>query len=381
MYPPSSLILGMSIGLISILLIKLLFQIRRSPMALWLSVLGISCLSYMLMPFGPQETSFLNSLWRMLAPAAAVAILGISKCLFLEEPKLSKFEWTVTVAYMSLSIINIDLGQVLIQEEAIAKILFSTVPQILMISQVLSALYFTLEHINTDLVESRRKFRIIFFLIISLYLIVFLVSGLIYDYQFPYWLQLTHELMLLTLWSSIHIWLFEFRTGEIINLTGQSSITQLNTMASSSGIHEQSLEQVNSVPPIDEELAGGDSSTEKLSPFDKKMLNQLEELMSKGKTYRKAGLTISSLANLTELPEHQLRRVINQNLGYRNFNKYLNQYRISEATAILSDASAVSSPISVIAMDVGFNSLAPFNRAFKESKGLSPRDYRKKYCT
>jgi AraC-like DNA-binding protein len=369
----------MTIGLITILLFQLLFHIKHSPMARWLSVMGISCLAYLLMAFSSQEGTFLNSILRMFAPAAAVAILGMSKCLFLEEPKLSKPEWIVTVAYMGLSIINVVPGQELVQPEVAAKILFSTTPQVLMISLVLSALYFTLEHLHTDLVEARRRVRIIFILIIAFYSTVFLVSGLIYDYQFPHWLLLTHQIALLITWSSVHIWLFKFRAGEVVNMTGQAEATGLYALVDAPPL-ERSREQADSPLPVEEELAVVGGSTEKFSPVDKRILTQLEALMSEAKAYRKPGLTISSLANLIELQEHQLRRVINQNLGYRNFNKYLNQYRIAEAAAILSDVSAASTSISVIAMDVGFNSLAPFNRAFKASKGLSPRDYRKKYC-
>jgi hypothetical protein len=38
-----------------------------------------------------------------------------------------------------------------------------------------------------------------------------------------------------------------------------------------------------------------------------------------------------------DLPEYQLRQVINEGLGHRNFNAFLNRYRIGEAKAALSD--------------------------------------------
>ena len=69
--------------------------------------------------------------------------------------------------------------------------------------------------------------------------------------------------------------------------------------------------------------------------------------------------------------------MINQHLGFRNFNTYLNSYRIQEATEILADPLNASTPILNVAMEVGFNSLAPFNRAFKAATGLTPREFRK----
>jgi AraC-like DNA-binding protein len=58
-----------------------------------------------------------------------------------------------------------------------------------------------------------------------------------------------------------------------------------------------------------------------------------------------------------------LRRLINQRLGYRNFNVFLNEHRIAEAKAALADPSQAEVPVITIAMDAGFQSLGPFNRA------------------
>jgi len=35
-------------------------------------------------------------------------------------------------------------------------------------------------------------------------------------------------------------------------------------------------------------------------------------------------------------------------------------------------------PVITIAMDAGFQSLGPFNRAFKETTGVTPTEYRRK---
>lgn len=107
------------------------------------------------------------------------------------------------------------------------------------------------------------------------------------------------------------------------------------------------------------------------------LLKRLERLMTTERTYRREGLTIGSLAALMSLPEYRLRQIINEGLGYRNFNAFLNRYRIEEAKAALADLSQKDVPILTIAMDAGFQSLGPFNRAFKTDTGQTPTEFRR----
>ena len=113
-----------------------------------------------------------------------------------------------------------------------------------------------------------------------------------------------------------------------------------------------------------------------LSPSQTVLHDKLTSEMSAG-GYREAGLTIQSLAETLGAPEHRLRALINRKLGHRNFSSFLNGYRISEAKEKLADRDAVDLPILTIAMDLGYNSLAPFNRAFRAETGQTPSDFRK----
>ena len=83
------------------------------------------------------------------------------------------------------------------------------------------------------------------------------------------------------------------------------------------------------------------------------------------------------MADRLGLPEHKLRRLINQQLGWRNFNQYLNAYRLADAKAALADPLQAEVPVLTIAMDAGFQSLGPFNRAFKADTGVTPSEYRR----
>jgi AraC-like DNA-binding protein len=113
-----------------------------------------------------------------------------------------------------------------------------------------------------------------------------------------------------------------------------------------------------------------------LSPSEVVLKEKLEAAMAEG-VYRTPGLSIAGLAERLGTPEHRLRALINQRMGHRNFSAYLNRYRIAEAKALLADRDKVDLPVLTIAMDLGYNSLPPFNRAFRTETGTTPSDYRR----
>ena len=89
------------------------------------------------------------------------------------------------------------------------------------------------------------------------------------------------------------------------------------------------------------------------------------------------GLAIGTLADRLDVPEHRLRALINRRLGHRNFSAFLNTHRIAEAQRRLADPDQVDLPVLTIAMDLGYGSLAPFNRAFREAVGQTPTEFRR----
>lgn len=116
----------------------------------------------------------------------------------------------------------------------------------------------------------------------------------------------------------------------------------------------------------------------RLEPEDARLAGALDHAMTVDRVYRQDGLTIGALAARQGLTEHRLRRLINQGLGHRNFNAFLNSHRIAEARAALADPTQAQVSILTIALDTGFASLGPFNRAFKAETGLTPTDYRRR---
>lgn len=114
---------------------------------------------------------------------------------------------------------------------------------------------------------------------------------------------------------------------------------------------------------------------------DSPLLIRLNEEMTRERLYRQDGLTITAVAARLGVPEYRLRRAINQGLGARNFNAYLNGFRLAETEQALADPDQRDVPILTIALDAGFGSLAPFNRAFRDQFGCTPSEYRARALT
>ncbi len=107
------------------------------------------------------------------------------------------------------------------------------------------------------------------------------------------------------------------------------------------------------------------------------LLSKLETLMAEGEAWKREGLTIGALAEEIGAPEHKLRRLINDHLGFRNFAAFVNARRIEAAKTRLADPAKARESVSAIAFDLGFGSLGPFNRAFKEVTGQTPTEWRR----
>lgn len=102
---------------------------------------------------------------------------------------------------------------------------------------------------------------------------------------------------------------------------------------------------------------------------------RLNKAMVGKRAYAQEGLSLAQLAEQIDATPVQLREVINQALGYRNFNDFLHHYRIDEAAQRLLVQDL---PILSIALDVGYGSIGPFNRAFKQIKRVTPSEFRTK---
>jgi AraC-like DNA-binding protein len=112
------------------------------------------------------------------------------------------------------------------------------------------------------------------------------------------------------------------------------------------------------------------------SPRDRRLLAALLEALETKRVYRDEALSVGRLARQLGASERHLRQLINRQLGYRNFTDLLHAYRIREACARLREPEAAQIPVLSIALEAGFASVGPFNRAFKSRVGMTPSRFR-----
>lgn len=107
---------------------------------------------------------------------------------------------------------------------------------------------------------------------------------------------------------------------------------------------------------------------------------KLTETMQTAKPYLQSECTLRILAGLTNIPEHQLSKLLNAHGGI-SFNDFINGYRLNEAIVYLEETGKSRKTIDVIAIECGFGSRATLHRVFSKAYGTSPNAYRKKKDT
>jgi AraC-like DNA-binding protein len=201
---------------------------------------------------------------------------------------------------------------------------------------------------QADLVEPRRRLRAAIMLSIALYIVAIAIAELWFGAeQAPPALSLANAAGILAVAAAISV--------PLVSLRGEGVFAVVSTA---------------------ETIKQGDRSQPALEAADADLMNKLRSLMEVERVYRQEGLTVAALASKLGTPEHRLRRLINQQLGYRNFNAFVNGYRLADAKAALADPSQAAVPVLTIAMDAGFGSVGPFNRAFKAEVGVTPTEFR-----
>ncbi len=110
--------------------------------------------------------------------------------------------------------------------------------------------------------------------------------------------------------------------------------------------------------------------------LDPALADRLRSLIEVEQVFREEGLTIAALAERLAVHEHKVRQLINAQLGFRNFNSFLHHFRVREAQKALADPGRAHQGVAQIAYEVGYRSLGPFNKAFKELTGQTPTEFR-----
>ncbi|MDP1749164.1 MAG: AraC family transcriptional regulator [Reyranella sp.] len=226
--------------------------------------------------------------------------------------------------------------------------LVGVVVRVAVILLALLALVQTVRGWGNDLVEGRRRLRLFILIAVALHIAVTVTVELVFGHD------------------HVPLAFHALNSAALVAIAAIIAVLLLHA----------DLDSVLPVPVVAEAAPPGVTPAGD-EPIDPGLLATLERLMAIDRLYRQEGLTIGVLAGKLGLPEYRLRRAINRGLGYRNFNEYLNRHRLADAKQALVDPAQAEVPILTIALDSGFQSLGPFNRAFKGDTGMTPTEYRK----
>ncbi len=330
---------GGAAALLLLLAVLLLRQARRSPAALYGGLAALGTIAYLATSW--PDLFLLQSLWLLpfsLVSMGSLAVLFLfARACFDDEFKPS---WRDGVPWLGLVGAGFWCGCT----QSLPACYAFQAGQLLCVALIIRE---ALAGRASDLVEGRRRFRMVLVVAAATYaLFIVLMEMAERGPAFP----------------------APISAGNAAGLLGFVFLVALAELALSGRGGFVPLPQPRRPAPADP--PEGDAA-------ETVLLERLRRLMESEKAYRQEGLAIAGLAAQLAVPEYRLRRLINQRLGHRNFSSFVNGYRLAEVRAALADLAQAEVPIITIALDAGFQSLGPFNRAFKAATGMTPTDYRR----
>ncbi|MBT8145681.1 MAG: helix-turn-helix transcriptional regulator, partial [Gammaproteobacteria bacterium] len=245
-------------------------------------------------------------------------------------------------------------------------------PLITMFGLSLHVVYMGIEGRRDDLLEERRRLRIPFVIsmgVVILFTLSFVaISPLLERWLAPDNAELFVGTVTLVIYGSIFLWILA------LNL----AIFRLNIDAERLLQNPQPVDLASEQQAADNGTNGKDvrvneARVKEARVKEARLMEKINTAMDQQKLYRQTGFTIARLSQELSTSEQRLRTTINHTMGFRNFNQFLNHYRIREATRLLIESDE---PIANLAMNVGYNSLSAFNKAFKEIHNKTPRRFR-----
>ncbi|MDX3973846.1 AraC family transcriptional regulator [Shinella sp.] len=118
----------------------------------------------------------------------------------------------------------------------------------------------------------------------------------------------------------------------------------------------------------------GEATVRSETGSDKETLSAIEALMATKRVYRDVDLNLDRLARKLGIPARQISTAINRATG-KNVSQYVNEHRIAEACALLTDTDK---PVTEIMFEVGFQTKSNFNREFRRVTEMSPLEWRER---
>ena len=338
---------GGTVALLLLLALRLLLDARRAPAALYAGLFALSVAAYVVE--AAPSLLYLHALWlvplRIASIGAAAVFWLFASASFDDEFEPSwrdALPWLATVGLGCLCVFD---------QRPLACLAFQGLQLLFVALAIRQAVIGR----AADLVEGRRRFRVVLVIAAALYTAVVVVLQLLmHGPPAGAPLSTANAMGLLAL-------SFAFAAMQLSPSSRWQYKPAARPVQPTSPLYASRLRDV--VSTIDEQEAA--------------LLDKLRRLMEDDKAYREEGLSIAALSGKLGIPEYRLRRLINQRLGHRNFSTFVNGYRLAEAMAALGDPGQGEVPIVTVALDAGFQSLGPFNRAFKAHTGMTPSDFRR----
>ncbi len=330
---------GFGLACLVILLIATTRELPHSSAARVFAVFLIACSGFLLHPLAPAHWQWLTLNLEMMLPALFWLL-----CQTTFRQRLNLFSpWSAMALYSVVAPWTARIFSSHQSAEGLLLFVGWELGEVFELLIITNGFWVILADWPADLVEPRRKLRaLVLFIAGTAVLIVALAFNLGVAFA------INRALVVSIAGVAITTFLLQGRFSELSFRSGPSLPVE--------------IEQPVQVAESDPQVASQQEHVERLT-----------NLMKTG-YYRTEHLTLKMLAGKLDLPEYRTRALINKHLGYRNFNDYINQLRIAEASERL--VREPGTPVLNIALDVGYRSLSSFNRAFREIKQSTPTEFR-----
>ena len=318
-------------------------SLRDARQNLSMRLLAALCFSLiaLLIALSPANYNFPQSVSNIAAfinVPNTVLLWAFIESLLDDDYKLTVPRWTIIVSFCLLSIPlrMIDLGWLSLDRNPLSIII-----NIFALTLFAHLIVITLKGRATDLLSARRKFRLIFLVGVSSIGIFSVLSEFLFTGTSLSSLPFAKSAIVFPAILASTLWLLKSNTQNIFIPTAP----------------------LQKDKPL-------------LTHREQELYGRLKKLMVEDKKFLEPGLSVGDLAKALAVSDHKVRTLINKKLGFRNFNAFINTYRVEAIKLALVDPEQAHLPILTIALNMGFNSLPPFNRAFKQIEGTTPTAFR-----
>lgn len=187
------------------------------------------------------------------------------------------------------------------------------------------------------------------------FLIVSVIGSMIYLFQ--------HFAMDKNIYSRIFFLIFDLT---IIYWVSYHGVKQINVQSVLS--KEDIFESTRSPIAIKNNTT---TSKDKSSQY---LMEQIDKYMTTSEEFINKELSITDLASKLNVHPKRISNTINT-LRKKNFNSYVNQFRIHKAIAMLKSNMSINLSMDGIGKEVGFHSKSAFYAAFKKVTGTTPTKF------